>query len=315
MRRETRTTARRSRRYLAPAIGMLVVAGSSLSSERTAMADPQACIEAHTSGQRASKAGHLRLASQLFTRCGADETCPEFIRRECMDFLDVAKKALPTVILSVLDENGNDISNVKVLSDDEVLSDSLNGRAVDVDPGQHHLKFLLPSGEELSTDVIVREAEKDRLVQVKVTKAPVVRPLEATPEAAPLATPAAATTTTAPSRSGPSAAAWITGAVAVAALATGASLGMVGKGKQNELDECKPDCPSSKRATYDNTKTLYLGADISFGVAAVAAGFATWLFLSPGSKSPSGSTGDARGVWLGVSPEWGGASAVAAGRF
>lgn len=43
---------------------------------RTAAADAKSCIRAHSTGQRESKAGHLRLASQLFTSCGSDESCP-----------------------------------------------------------------------------------------------------------------------------------------------------------------------------------------------------------------------------------------------
>src|SRR5262249_30690555 len=127
---------------------------------------------AHATGQRESKAGHLRLASQLFTSCGSDDSCPDQLRKECAEFLEDVKRTIPTVVLSALDENGHDVASAKVYSGDELLTDTLDGRALDIDPGKYHLRFVLPGGEELSTDVVVREGEKQRLIQVKKDRAP-----------------------------------------------------------------------------------------------------------------------------------------------
>ena len=102
---------------------------------RTAAADAKSCIRAHSTGQRESKAGHLRLASQLFTSCGSDESCPDQLRKECAEFLETVKKTIPTVIFSVLDEDGQDVSGAKVYSSDELLVDGLDGRAFEIDPG------------------------------------------------------------------------------------------------------------------------------------------------------------------------------------
>ena len=237
-----------------------------MASAQTADADAKACIRAHSSGQRESKAGHLRLASQLFTTCGSDESCPDQLRKECAEFLETVKKTIPTVIFSVLDEAGQDVSGAKVYSGDDLLADGLDGRAVEIDPGKYHLRFVLPSGETLATDVVVREAEKDRLVQVKKEKA------------APIADTSPAGVA-APERRSLGPAPWIAAGLAVAALGTGVTLGVLGSGKESDLDQCKPNCPNDMRSTYSSARDLLLGADIGFGVAVVATGVATWLFV------------------------------------
>jgi hypothetical protein len=238
-------------------------------SARPAAADAKTCIRAHSTGQRESKAGHLRLASQLFTTCGSDETCPDQLRKECAEFLESVKRTIPTVIFSVLDETGADVSSARVFSGDDPLADSLDGRAIEIDPGKYHLRFVLSGGETLITDVVIREGEKDRLVQVKKERL------------APVAYAPASGSEKAESPKhvlGP--APWIAAGTAVAALGAGVALGLVGNGKKSQLDQCKPDCPGDLQSTYSSAKGFFLGADISFGVAVVATGVATWLFVS-----------------------------------
>jgi hypothetical protein len=287
---------------LAPGLFCLLCASS-----RPAAADAKACIRAHSTGQRESKAGHLRLASQLFTSCGSDETCPDQLRKECAEFLESVRKTIPTVIFSVLDETGGDVSSVKVLSGDDSLAEGLDGRAMEIDPGKYHLRFVLPGGDTLSTDVVIREGEKDRLVQVKKEKplpvgdafAPVPEKREAPRHAL-----------------GP--APWIVAGTAVAALGAGVALGLVGNSKKSQLDQCKPDCPGDMQSTYSSAKGLFLGADIGFGVAIVAAGVATWLFVSGSGHddhaptAPSGLSPSVRPV---VSFVPGGGLAAVSGAF
>src|SRR6185312_351133 len=158
-----------------------------------------------------------------------------------------------------------DVAAVKVFSTDELLVDGLDGRAFELDPGKYKLRFVYPGGEVLSSDVVVREGEKNRLIQVRKDK--------------PAASAATRDETAREPKSlGP--APWIAAGLGVAALASGVTLGVMGSSKRDTLEQCKPYCPASDQSTYDGAKGLFLGADISFGVAAVAAGVATWLFVS-----------------------------------
>ncbi len=273
-----------------------------------AAADARACIHAHSTGQREAKAGHLRLASQLFTSCGSDETCPDQLRKECADFLQDVTRTIPTVVLSALDEDGHDLAGTKVYSGDELVADGLDGRSVEIDAGRYHLRFVLPDGKELSIDVVIREGEKQRLVQVRKDKPvdpgppPGIEARDRPPEG---------------SRrvgAGP----WIAGGVTVAALGTGLTLALLGSQKKSDLEACKPDCPSGERGTYDATRTLFLGADIGFGAAIVGGVVTTWLLLSNMARdaAPDAKTASvSRGVWLSAAALPRGGAMGMSGRF
>jgi hypothetical protein len=291
----------------------LTVAGAS-----TALADPKMCIHSHSTGQRESKAGHLRLASQLFTSCGSDETCPDQLRKECTEFLQEVTRTIPTVVFSALDENGHDLASVRVYSGDELLADGIDGRAVEIDPGKYHLRFVIQGGDALFADVVVREGEKQRLVQVK-KEGP-----------APAADHASASGADAhgdvPPPAHRGAAPWIAAGVTVVALGAGVTLGVVGSGKKSDLEKCMPNCPASDHSTYDGAKSLFLGADISFAAAIVAGAVTTWLFLSSPSHDPASDTKTASAsraaspaaspsVWFSGAPMPGGGSIGMAGRF
>ncbi len=272
---------------------------------RTAAADPRACIHAHSTGQRESKAGHLRLASQLFTSCGSDETCPDQLRKECAEFLQDVTRTIPTVVFSALDENGHDLASARVYSGDELLADGLNGRDVEIDPGRYHLRFVLQGGDTLVTDVVVREGEKQRLVQVKKD-----RPILAVETTA---SPGAHGDTS----SGRGPAPWIAAGVTAIALGTGVTLAVMGTGDKSDLDRCKPACSSDQHATYDSAKGLLLGADIGFGAALVAGALTGWLFLSESSHeaAPASKEAATRRIWFAGSPLPGGGSVGMVGRF
>jgi hypothetical protein len=291
--------------------GALVAGVLSLALARPASADPRACIHAHSTGQREAKAGHLRLASQLFTSCGSDDSCPDQLRKECADFLQDVTRTIPTVVLSALDENGHDVAAAKVYSGDDVIADGLDGRAVEIDPGRYHLRFVLADGEELATDVVVREGEKQRLVQVKKDR-PVVSERPGGAESRPEGSDGPRHLGVAP---------WVAAGVTVAALGTGVTLGLLGSAKKSDLDACKPGCPSTDRSTYDATRTLFLGADIGFAAAVVGSVVTTWLFLSGGSSTSRDAAPDpkatstSRGVWLSGTPLPGGGAVGMAGQF
>jgi hypothetical protein len=261
-----------------------------------AWADSKACITAHATGQREARAGHLRLATQLFTTCGSDENCPAQLRQECAEFLRQVEQTMPTVIFVVTGEKNEDVSAVKVFSTDDLIVDGLDGRAIRIDPGKHRLRFLLPSGEVLSSDVLIREGEKNRLIQMRVAEPtepgevadkpeakPEVAPAPAAPAPQPVPAPAAPQPRTIP------VAFWIASGAAVAGLAVGTTFALMGKSEKSTLSDCAPYCKSDKRGTYDDLKRDYLIADVGFAVGIVSAGVATWLYVSSqygGSERP-----------------------------
>lgn len=260
------------------AFGLALAAGLS---SATAKADTQACINAHASGQREAKAGRLKLASELFTACGSDSSCPEALRGECAELLEKTRAATPTVILSVIDENGGDVSQVKVYSTDDLIVDGLDGRALPLDPGKHRLRFLLPWGDVLSSDVLIREGEKNRLIQVRIEPKTPKEPAP-TPATSPEPTPAAPPPP--PPQTTP-VAAWVATGVAVAGAGVFGTFAVLGSKKKSDLDACAPSCPRSMEDKRDSLKTSYLIADIGLGTAVVSGVVAIYLFATHGSPS------------------------------
>jgi len=234
-----------------------------------ALADVTACVQAHTSGQREAKAGRFKAASELFASCVSEQGCPDAIRAECAEFYKGAEHSVPTLIFAALDERGGDLIQVRVSAEEQVLCETLDGRPIPVDPGEHHFKFELASGQVLESDVLVREGEKNRIVSVRAKPTP--------------STASEARTSSLDVDQGARklpTSFWVASGVGAAALVSFGAFAAMGHGKQSSLNDCSPSCSSSSHADYDAMSQNYLIADISLGVAVVSAGVATWLFLS-----------------------------------
>lgn len=249
----------------------LILLSWTLGCPRAALADVAACVQAHTSGQREAKAGRLKAAAEQFASC-VSQDCPATIRGECAEFHKNTERSMPTVIFAALDEQGGDLIQVRVSADDQVLTETLDGRPIAVDPGQHHFKFELPSGQVLESDVVVREAEKNRIVSMRERPAPI---------------PTNAASASGGSSPGLPSSFWVASGFGAAALVSFGAFAALGHGKQSTLNECAPNCSASSRVDYDAMHRDYLIADLSLGVAVVSAGVATWLLLRNDGSSAS----------------------------
>jgi hypothetical protein len=248
----------------------LVVSSLLLGFPRAALADVATCVQAHASGQREAKAGRLKAASELFASCVSQEGCPAAIRSECAEFYKGTERSVPTLIFAALDEQGADLIKVRVFDGEQVLSESLDGRPIAVDPGEHHFRFELPDGQVLESDVLVREGEKNRIVSLRTKLSAKAPATSAQADGAQRKLPTGF---------------WVASSVSAAALASWGVFALVGHGKQSTLAECSPNCPDSIHADYDAMRRDYLIADVSLGVAVASAGVATWLFLTSDRSS------------------------------
>ncbi|MGC4092889.1 MAG: hypothetical protein QM756_34390 [Polyangiaceae bacterium] len=256
-------------------------------SPRAARADAASCSAAHTSGQRETNAGHLKSASDAFRACASDETCPQEIKNECMSRYQEVSALTPSLVFGVQSDSG-DITQVKVWNGSQLLTDALDGRQIQIDPGKYQFRFVLPSGEELTSDVLVREGEKNRLVTVRAPShapAPAPAPLSSAPPAP------------VKKSKGVPAGFWIASGVGVAALGSFAAFGILGKKQQTSLAECSPRCDAERHDDYDRMRRSYLIADISLGAAAVSAGIAA-IILAGSSGSESSAPRAARALTL-----------------
>jgi hypothetical protein len=252
-------------RRLALALALVGVA-------RTAGAqdDPkQACVAAYTEGQRARKRAALKEAHDKLLVCARDP-CPQVLRPECVEWLKDVEQRLPSIVLEARDGEGHDLAEVKVTIDAALATEKLDGHAIDLDPGEHVVRFEA-RGATATQKILLVEGEKRRRVAATLGVAS-PRPPPPPPERHP--EPQRRVT-------------WPMiglGAAGALGLAGFTFFGLRGASKQSDLDQCRPECPPSR---VDEVRRSYLVADISLAIGVVAIGTAIVLFATqPRASAP-----------------------------
>ena len=256
-----------------PTLVVFFVGGASLCSLATA-AESTTCADSYEKAQEEKAAGHLKAALVDLKSC-IDQTCPKFIRDDCVRWMDQTESALPTVVFAAR-QDGKDLTDVEVACDGEPLLSSLDGKAVPVDPGSHDFSFKLPGFSPIERQTLIREGEQNRIIDVEFGI-----PRESV----------ASTASADASRSGqrglvarylPYGLAGL-GALGVAGFTL---FGIEGNSQKEDLERtCSPYCQSSQ---VDSVRTKYLLADTCLAVGLVSAGVATYLFLTRRSESVGG---------------------------
>jgi len=215
-------------------------------------AGSDACLDAYEQGQVLRQDGKLRAAREKLLVCAA-ASCPRVTTTDCARWLGETDQSLPTIVVHATDASGRELVDVQTTFDGALLAPRADGRAVAVDPGEHVLRFERADAPPIERRFVFREGEKDRAIGVQ---------WEVGPE---------------PSR-GPPPAALVTGSVAAVFLVSFAVLGIKGYADAQTLrDSCVPHCSGDAVSRVDRE---LLFADLSLGVAVVAAGITAWLWLS-----------------------------------
>ena len=126
------------------------------------------CLAKHRESQIARQAGRLIAAHESLLVCSR-ETCPTEIRTDCGGWLQDVAQLTPSIILSARTTQGDE-SAVHVTMDGQLFTGRLDGKAVDVDPGEHVFRFELAPHDPVEQKVIVRESEKGRIISVQLGK-------------------------------------------------------------------------------------------------------------------------------------------------
>lgn len=135
--------------------------------------DKQACVNAHEKAQQQRNAGKLVEARQELLICGGIE-CPELIKQDCTQWTTEVMQTLPTVIPAAKDPAGKDLVDVKLSVDGKVVVELLDGKPVPLDPGIHQFHFESRGKTPVDQQVVVRQAEKNRIVSVTLETATAV---------------------------------------------------------------------------------------------------------------------------------------------
>ena len=237
-----------------------VALGSFLLWALPARADNEACLSAHEKAQIERMQGRYVEAHAQLLAC-AQASCPGGVRNDCKGWLGEVEASLPTLVFAVSEASGRDLVDVRISADGKLLDERADGRSLTLNPGLYTLRFEAEGYVTQEQQVLVREAEKQRII--RVTLQPVG------PSVSPASNQPAAHT----DASSPDArqrrlllTSYVLGGAAVASLAVGIGFGVSGKKKYDELkaEGCEPDCPPGE---VESGKRRYVIADVAFAAA------------------------------------------------
>jgi hypothetical protein len=229
-----------------------------------------ACLANHTEGQKLRRDGKLIESRDAFRQCSAS-ACPSQIIRDCWGWTEEVDRQIPSVSFAVT-ADGVNRADAQVFIDDQALLEKLSGRAIDINPGPHRVRVLLPPFEPFEEEVVIVEGDKFRVVEVKFVS-PHADPNPLAPMPGP-AQPEIEKNRPVPM------ATYVLGGVGAAAALNGAAWGIANLVLRSKMeDRCAPDCSDKSIGVL---KQRALVADISWGVSIVSlASAATLYFLRP----------------------------------
>jgi hypothetical protein len=251
-----------------------------------------ACADSYKNAQVKRTSGALRSAREALLVCVSDR-CPSVLRPDCMRWLTEVEAAMPSLAFAAKGEGGQDITDVRVAIDGQPLTEVLDGKAVNVDPGTHTVRFEHTGVTAIEQPIVVREGEKARVISVSWAKESAREPSSTHRELE--------------AKSGPPTSAWIFGGLGVVGLGAFGALALHGMQRRSDLrSQCFGSCDQSQ---VDPIKTEFAIADVALGIGIVSLGVATVLFFTGGS-APS-----EKSVQVGVAPQKNGGSVGFSGRF
>jgi hypothetical protein len=259
------------------------------------------CIGAYEQGQELEQAAKLVRARETLLAC-ATSKCGEFLRRECATRSSRLDSEIPTVILLAKGDSGEALVDVEVTMDGQLLSATLDGRALPVDPGLHQFSFKAKRGTTAEQRTVIVQGEQNRVIAVSfVGTEPANRGLLRHIDEDVYAEPAKKW----------GFAPYVAAGVGLAGIGGYALFTHWGRTDNERLAQCAPHCAEG---SVDHIRNLYLVADVSLGVGIAALGAAAWLFLSGGrDKEPE--PGKAPAYTFDVRPSRASVMATVSGSF
>jgi hypothetical protein len=254
--------------------------------------DSASCTKSYESSQILKRKGELLEARRQLIACV--RACPGTIQQECSKWFENLSPLIPSIVIHV-ESAGQDRSDVKVEMDGKLLTDKVDGKEIDVDPGPHQFKVTLEGHAPAVRDLVMHEGEKVRSFRVVFDPPP--------PPVAPTAPDSA------PAMHRPIPPyVYFLGGVALVGAASFAYFGVSSEIERSRLERtCSPNCSD------DDVIGLYrrsLFANISAGVGGAA--LATGVILLIARPSVPVAPG---GTALSVTPVSGGGQISATGRF
>jgi hypothetical protein len=230
----------------------------------------EACFSAAADGQKLEKAARLLEARGRFNECARAE-CPAEVSTTCASFAKRVEDALPSLLVEVKDERGQDVTSGTVRVDGKVVPGLLGStRALELNPGSHELRIESGKLSEVRT-VLLREHDKGHRVTFSERSVASEKPAPAPNKRFPVAPVIVASI----------------GVVGLGVFGTFAGLGVA----QRSSKHCDAGC---SQADYNSVQTKFLVADVALGVgvAALLTAGALWLFGGKSEVNKAAAMGD-----------------------
>jgi hypothetical protein len=242
--------------------------GLGLGTATPALAGPKECIAAADEGQKLRDDGKLNAARDRFILC-ADKKCPGVVAKQCSQWL---------------------IDGTAVLQ-------SIEARALPIDPGEHVVRFELASGQGVEDKVILRPGEKNKMVELsfqpKAPPPPVAQPV--TPPPPPVVPESRGFQV--PLLGWVGLGVGVVGGVMTVAFAVSAN-----SDESSLRSTCAPTCDSSKKSGID-TKVVLANVGLGIGLVGLGVAVVTTVLANTGPAAPPKSAAkSASGVGLDVAP-------------
>lgn len=262
-----------------------------------------ACNPAYEEADGLVRSGGDKLldAREKLRTC-ARPVCKAWMVKECTKSLADVEARIPSVVLVAKDAAGAELVDVTVTSGDKTLASRLDGKSIEIGPGERRFVFALADGRRVSVQTIVKEGEKAQRVSAtfEAPKREVVA--TTTPSRAPESTRAPsgsspvgeppATQSPPPSDEHPShgsalrTVGFVAAGAGIVGLGIGALFGIKAIGNKsdamcNDKNECKP-------GPLDDARSSASVATVGFVAGALlAAGGVTLILVSPSRGSTS----------------------------
>lgn len=142
----------------ASAIALVVLASSAPSLAHAQQA--ASCEDSQKRSRTARDAGKLVEARTLLRQCSS-ESCPSVVREDCAEGLTNVEGRIASVVLSASDVAGTALVDVSVTIDGNEAVQKLDGRPLELDPGEHYFVFHVRDGRKTERRLFLLEREKD----------------------------------------------------------------------------------------------------------------------------------------------------------
>lgn len=239
------------------------------------------CADAYVKAQQLKRDGALLEAREQLIVCAKDG-CMSAVKKDCLSWLDEVNSGIPSIVVAAKGPDGAETLDVKVSIGDRVLTEKIDEKGIEVDPGTHTFTFEMEGQKPIERELIVRAGEKNKLVEIRFGDAE-AKPVGEVPAGEdPFAAEVTGDDLT-KSDGGPPVAAYVLGGVGALALVGTAVFWLGSESQKSELEDqgCAPACSQDD---VDSIKQKRLFGDIALGVGVVSIGAAAYLIATAGDK-------------------------------